>query len=88
MAKKIGFGILWFFVIYILSCGIVGGIAGAIAGSKDPANSARAGELAGTAVVQKLGIYILLGSLAAAVFGAVEGIFPGTKTKVSENTKV
>lgn len=82
MAKKIGFGALWFIVIYFLACAIVGGVAGGIAGANNPTNPDLA-ALAGAEVVLKFRIYIFLGSLAAAVFGAVKGLLPGTKTKAS-----
>lgn len=51
-------GLVAFVVLYFVGCMIVGGVAGALAGSQDPQNAAQAGELAGIAAVQEYRLLI------------------------------
>jgi hypothetical protein len=86
--RKILMGIVWFFAIYFGACftlgAAAGAIAGAIAGANDPRHAAEAGRLAGQQVVSTYVVFILGGSLLAAVAGAISGFLPGTKGKSRE----
>ena len=79
MLKRILFGMLWFVVLYMGACMITGAVAGAIAGSRDPANASAAGYQAGQQVVLSLRGYFLLGALALSVIGTSLGVLPGTR---------
>lgn len=83
MLRKFFFCILWFLVIYIGACAIVGGIAGVMAGNADPANAYSAGQVAGTAAVSSIRIYIFFAACLVAIIGTVKEILPGTKNKSS-----
>jgi hypothetical protein len=50
VVKRVLFGFLWCVVFYFTACFIVGAVAGAIAGVKDPSNASLAGEKAGTSL--------------------------------------
>lgn len=81
MIKKILFGLLWFIVLYFFACIVIGAVAGAIAGAKDPQNAAEAGGQAGARAVEAVRVYLALGSLAMASVGAWKGFLPGTRRK-------
>ncbi len=78
MVRRVLFGMIWFVVLYIGACGITGGIAGAQAGNKDPANAGQAGAQAGAAAVAPLAKYFLVGSLVLSIAGTAAGVLPGT----------
>lgn len=81
MFKRILLGVVWFVVLYMGACMITGAIAGAIAGSQDPANASTAGYQAGQQVVIALRGYFLLGALLLSIIGTSLGILPGTRKK-------
>jgi hypothetical protein len=81
MLRKICFCMLWFLIIYIVACLIVGGVAGAVAGNADPANAYSAGQVAGAAAVSSIRIYIFFVACLAAIIGTVNEVLPGTKKK-------
>jgi len=81
MLRKIVMGLVWFVVFYFGTCFIVGGIAGGIAGSRDPAHAQEAGGIAGREAVLEYRPFILGGSILFAFAGSMTGILPGTKPK-------
>lgn len=83
MVKRTLFGILWAGVFYFLACVVIGAIAGGIAGSKDPANAALAGQQAGFNAVAPNRIYIGAGAIVLSAILSCAGILPGTKIKHS-----
>jgi hypothetical protein len=86
--RKILMGIVWFVVIYFGTCFLLGAAAGAVAGANDPQNASEAGRLAGAKIVSTYILYILSGSLLAAVVGAATGFLPGTKGQPKEPDEV
>lgn len=88
MIKRVLLGIVWFFVIYVAVCAVTGGIAGGMAGAKDPKHGSEAGAKAGAEAVERLGGYLLAGSLLLAVAGTWAGVLPGTRSKVVERPVV
>jgi hypothetical protein len=54
MIKRIVFGLIWFVVLYFGACMVTGGIAGGIAGGKDPKNAAATGAAASLKTVSAL----------------------------------
>lgn len=81
MVRKIGFGFLWFIVIYMGSAMLIGAVAGAMAGVNSPENANEAGRLAGAAVVESIRIYLFLGAAILAFIGSAKGFLPGTRAK-------
>jgi hypothetical protein len=81
MIKRILFGFLWFVVLYLAGSFLVGAIAGAIAGAKNPANASQVGAVAGAAAVAAFRLYIFAGAVLLAVVGAWTGFLPGTRVK-------
>jgi len=81
MLRRIGFGLLWFFVLYVGACAFLGAIAGAGAGAGDPAHAFEAGKNAGASAVKPLVPYVFLGSIVISVVGSVVGVLPGTRKK-------
>jgi hypothetical protein len=79
--KKILMSLVWFVVFYFLGCMLVGGVAGAIAGGKDPANASQAGGLAGQKAVEGLLVYIIVGAASLAGAGSFFEVLPGTRKK-------
>jgi hypothetical protein len=80
--KRVFFAFVWFVVIYFVTCMIVGGIAGGIAGSKHPndmATAQRAGGIAGAKAVEENRLIILLEAVLLTALGTVAGVLPGTK---------
>jgi hypothetical protein len=82
MAKRIILGVVYSVVLYVVGCGLLGGIAGGIAGSKDPQNPAVAGARASAEAVLKYRPFIFLGACAIGVAGTATGMLPGTRKKV------
>jgi hypothetical protein len=82
MARKIGFGILWFIAIYFIGCMLVGGVAGGIAGYHHQ-NSDAAGQ-AGASAITALQNYLLFGAAFISVIGSIKGFLPGTKQKSTD----
>lgn len=92
--KRVGFGILWFVVLWIGASAIGGGIAGAVAShaSPDVANAKTAserysrgsdvGRVAGKEFDRKYGSLILSGSLLVSIIGTATSTLPGTRRKV------
>src|SRR5262245_6755156 len=76
MVKRILIGFLWCVVIYFAACFVVGAVAGAIAGAKDPSNSSMAGQRAGAEAVEAFRGLILLGSVFISGLGTWAGILP------------
>ena len=81
MIKKILMGFVWWVVFYFLTCAVIGGIAGAMAGAADPQNASEAGRLAGEKLVSAYILFIFGGSFLAAAVGSATGFLPGTKGK-------
>jgi amino acid transporter len=77
--KRLVFGIVWCIGFYFLGCGLTGGVAGAIAGSRDPQNASVAGARAGEKAVRDVWGFILGGALILSVLGTVTGLLPGTR---------
>ncbi len=88
MIRRIIFGLLWFVLIYIVSCAVTGGVAGGYAGNADPANAAQAGAKAGAAAVEKIGTYLLIGSALFAAVGTYFGFLPGTHRSKEKSAPV
>lgn len=84
MLRKITFGTIWFLVLYFGSCALIGGIAGGMAGAKDPENAAYVGALAGAAAVEPIKYYLLAASLLTAILGAYKGFLPGLRKKTAK----
>ena len=74
-------GFVWFLVIYVGSCFLLGGIAGGIAGARNPGHASESGRVAGQKAVQAGIPYILGGSLLMAIIGSATGYLPGTKLR-------
>jgi hypothetical protein len=81
MVKRILFGFLWCVGFYFAGCALVGAVAGAIAGAKDPANASQVGAMAGTSAVEALHVYIFAGAVLLSVVGSWAGLLPGTRIK-------
>ena len=81
MIKRIVFAIVWFVVLYFGACALTGGIAGGIAGAKNPQNVPVAAAKASTDAVMALRVYFLVGAAVVAGAGAWKGILPGTALK-------
>ena len=60
---------------------LVGGIAGGIAGSRNPAEAHEAGRLAGANAVAASRAYIFAAAVILSVAGSWAGVLPGTKSK-------
>ena len=84
MARKIGFGLVWFVILYMGSAMLIGAIVGGITGGNDPQNSVAAGQAAGATTVTPIRGYLFFGALLIAVVGAAKGWLPGTKPKSIE----
>lgn len=54
------------------------GVAGAVAGTSDPANASQAGFVAGQAIVASNRLYIAIVALVIAVVGTIKEKLPGT----------
>lgn len=81
MGRKIGFGFLWFVVIYMGSCILLGAIAGGFAGVDNPQDAYAAGQIAGARIVAQWRSYLFFGAVAVSVVGAITGLLPGTKAR-------
>jgi hypothetical protein len=81
MVKRFVFGFLWCVGFYFAGSFLVGAIAGAIAGAKDPANASQVGAVAGTNAVQALRIYILGAAVLLSSLGSWAGVLPGTRIR-------
>lgn len=85
MGRKIGFGLLWFVVIYMSSAMLLGAIAGGFAGVDNPADAYAAGQIAGARIVAEWRAYLFWGALAISVFGAIKGFLPGTRSRTQSS---
>ena len=81
MGRKIGFGLIWFVVLYMGSCMLLGAIAGGFAGVDNPQDAYAAGQIAGARIVAEWRGYLFLGALAVSVLGAIKGFLPGTRRR-------
>jgi hypothetical protein len=93
--KRIGFGLLWFVVLWVGTGAIGGGIAGAIASRSSPVGGDAksvsegfsrgygVGQIAGRDFGRKYGPLILGGALIVSIVGTATGILPGTRRKVA-----
>ncbi len=79
MVRRILFGVVWCVVLYFGACMVTGGVAGAMAGNRDPANAAVVGRRAGSEAVGALRGYFVVGALLLSVGGTWAGVLPGTR---------
>jgi hypothetical protein len=78
--KKVFFWFLWALVFYLVGCAVVGGIAGAFAGSVDAATAYEAGRTAGAEAVARFRLEIAQLSGALAAVGISKGHLPGARS--------
>jgi hypothetical protein len=79
LGRRVLFGAIWFLGLYFGACAITGGIAGGIAGAKDPEHATEAGRRAGRQIVGALHYYYLAAAVVLSVAGAWSGVLPGTR---------
>lgn len=81
MVKRVVFAVLWSLVFYFAGSVLVGALAGAIAGAKNPVNASEVGAMADTAAVEAFHLYIFSGAVLLSAVGAWAGVLPGTLGK-------
>lgn len=79
--KRATFALIWCVIFYFFGCFLVGGIAGGIAGARDPDHASIVGAEAGRRTVEGHQIHILAGAVALSAFGSILGVLPGTRKK-------
>jgi hypothetical protein len=94
--KRVAFGIVWFFVLWLGAGMVGGGIAGVLAQAHTSPPTAAAktfsegysrgydvGRIAGREFGHRYGALILGGALVVSIAGTVTGFLPGTRRKAS-----
>jgi predicted nucleic acid-binding Zn ribbon protein len=76
---KVLFGFVWWIVLYFGSLTLACGIAGGIAGGRDPQNAQEAGRRAGEQLAVQYGAHFIVGAAVIAFVGAGFGLLPGTR---------
>jgi hypothetical protein len=79
--QRLVFAIIWSVVLFIGSFIMATGIAGGIAGAKDPEHGAEARAHAGEYVADNFTGWIFAGSVVIATAGSLFGVLPGTREK-------
>lgn len=79
--KRVLMGLVWFAVLYMGGCMLVGAIAGGMAGSQNPADVHEAAKVAAEQAVRPHIRQIVVVSLLLSVVGTITGFLPGTSNK-------